>query len=170
MFVSAGDIESFDFAKAVGIGLEDVAINLTKLVLSDKPDEIVFVGSGGSYGERMIFDIVESSSATQMEHSFLNKTAYSPIENRIVSHETDLIINSSNYITTDKNVAKLYLDKGISIENMEFYSVLKVAKYFNIKAKAIIIVTNYCDEFAHEDFIKNHKKAMKMLEDYISEK
>jgi nucleoside phosphorylase len=170
MFVSAGDIESFDFAKAVGIGLEDVAINLTKLVLSDKPDEIVFVGSGGSYGERMIFDIVESSSATQMEHSFLNKTAYSPIENRIVSHETDLIINSSNYITTDKNVAKLYLDKGISIENMEFYSVLKVAKYFNIKAKGIFVVTNYCDEFAHEDFIKNHKKAMKMLEDYISEK
>ena len=170
MFVSAGDIESFDFAKAVGIGLEDVAINLTKLVLSDKPDEIVFVGSGGSYGERMIFDIVESSSATQMEHSFLNKTAYSPIENRIVSHETDLIINSSNYITTDKNVAKLYLDKGISIENMEFYSVLKVAKYFNIKAKGIFVVTNYCNEFAHEDFIKNHKKAMKMLEDYISEK
>ena len=170
MIVCAGDIESFDFATPIGIGLEDAAIRLSELVIEKRPEQLTFIGSAGSYGDHEIFDIVKSSSASQIEHSVLLDLSYSPIENQIVSHETDTIINSSNYITTDKKVAKLYLDQGISLENMEFYSVVKVARYFNIKVKGIFIVTNYCDEFAHKDFIKNHKKAMQMLEDYISEK
>jgi nucleoside phosphorylase len=170
MFVSAGDIESFDFAKAIGIGLEDVAINLTKLLLCEKPDEIIFVGSAGSYGKYALFDIVESSSSSQIEHSYLLRSSYSPITNKIVSHETDIIVNSSNYITTDRDISDLYRTKGYSLENMECYSVVKVAKHFGIKARGIFVVTNYCDEFAHEDFKKNHKKAMRLLEDYIDEK
>ena len=48
---------------------------------------------------------------------------------------------------------------------MEFYSVLKVAKSFGIKAKGIFVVTNYCDNNAHKEFLANRVKAMQMIEE-----
>jgi purine-nucleoside phosphorylase len=171
MYICAGEIEQFSFAKAVGIGLVDVAINLTKLCIENKPKEIIFVGTAGSYGGKKIFDIIHSSSASHIENSFFTNKSYSPIETTIsqskdVSHET--IVNSSDFITTDSTVCKHYLQEGIDIENMEFYSVLKVAKSFGIKAKGIFVVTNYCNKNAHRDFLANRIKAMKIIEEYIS--
>jgi purine-nucleoside phosphorylase len=171
MYICAGDIEQFSFAKSVGIGLVNVSINLTKLCMEQKPKELIFVGTAGSYGDKKIFDIVESYTATQIENSFFTHNSYTPLEQMvsiyddIVSHET--IVNSSNYITTNKEVAKEYLKKGIDIENMEFFAVLQVAKQFGIKAKGIFVVTNYCDENAHRDFLDNRLKGMERLEDRV---
>ncbi|RUM75814.1 MAG: purine-nucleoside phosphorylase [Sulfurovum sp.] len=172
MFICAGESEQFDFALPVGIGMIDVTINLTKLCLTKMPDSLIFVGTAGSYGEKKIFDIVKSKTATHIENSFFISNAYTPIENKIsmlknVSRET--IVNSSDYITTQKSLGKAYRSKNIHLENMEYYAVLKVAKYFGIPAKGIFIVTNYCDASAHEDFLKNHKEAMKRLTKYIQE-
>jgi len=173
MFICAGESEQFDFAIPVGIGMTDVAINLTKLCSSQKPEFLFFVGTAGSYGEKNIFDIIESKTAANIENSFFNAKAYTPIDNLVstaedVSRET--IVNSSNYITIDKSLGKSYLAKNIHIENMEYYAVLKVAKQFGIPAAGVFIVTNYCDENAHKDFLKNHKEAMDRLTQYIKEK
>ena len=84
-----------------------------------------------------------------------------------VSRET--IVNSSNYITTDKEIAKKYLNLNIEIENMEFYSVLKVAKEFGIGALGIFVITNYCNENAHKDYLKNIKQAKVKLINYLIE-
>lgn len=172
MFICAGENEQFSFAIPVGIGMTDVAINLTKLCLSEKPKFLYFVGTAGSYGEKKIFDIVESKTATNIENSFFNAGAYTPIDNMVstaedVSRET--IVNSSNYISTDEEVAKDYLSKNIHLENMEYYAVLKVAKSFRIPVAGAFIVTNYCNENAHKDFMDNHKEAMLRLTKYIEE-
>ena len=171
--VCAGESEQFTFAKPIGIGMTDVAINLTKICLSEKPKSILFVGTAGSYGTKNIFDIVESQSAVNIENSFFTSNAYSPIDNSVsmlkdVSRET--IVNSSNYITTDESLSKEYLSHNVEIENMEFYAVLKVAKAFNIPAKGILIVTNYCNKNAHKDFIANHKEAMSKLTEYVKKR
>ena len=172
MFICAGKSEQFDFAVPVGIGLIEVTMHLTKLCLSQKPEFLLFVGSAGSYGEKKIFDIVESKTASNIENSFFNAGAYTPLDNMIstaedVSRET--IINSSNYITTDESVAKHYLSKNIHLENMEYFAVLKVAEAFGIPAAGIFIVTNYCNKNAHKDFMDNHKEAMERLTTYIKE-
>lgn len=173
MFICAGESEQFDFAIPIGIGMTDVAIHLTKLCLAQKPEFLFFVGTAGSYGEKKIFDIVKSKTASNIENGFFNAKAYTPIDNLVstaedVSHET--IVNSSNYITTDSTLAKAYLSKNIHLENMEYYAVLKVAKHFGIPAAGVFIVTNYCDENAHSDFLANHKVAMEKLTHYIKEK
>ncbi len=170
MFICAGKSEQFDFAVPVGIGLIEVTMNLTKLCLPQKPEFLLFVGSAGSYGEKKIFDIVESKTACNIENSFFNAGAYTPLDNIIstaedVSRET--IVNSSNYITTDESVAKHYLSKNIHLENMEYFAVLKVAEAFGIPAAGIFIVTNYCNKNAHKDFMANHKEAMERLTRYI---
>ncbi len=173
MIVCAGESEQFDFAVPVGIGMTDVAINLTKLCMENTPEFILFVGTAGSYGKKKIFDIIESRSATNIENSFFTGGSYTPIDNMVstaedVSRET--LVNSSNYITTDETVSKYYLEKNIQLENMEYYAVLKVAKKFGISAGGVFIVTNYCDENAHRDFMANHKEAMSRLTEYIKRK
>jgi len=170
MFICAGENETFEFAKPMGIGLIDMSINLTKLCMVNPPEFIFFVGSAGSYGKHKIFDIVESKTASNIENSFFNAKAYTPIDNVVstsdnVSRET--IVNSSNYITTDKNLSPHYLKNNIGLENMEFFAVLKVAQHFDIPVAGTFIVTNYCNENAHRDFMDNHKEAMERLTAYI---
>ncbi len=172
MIICAGDIESFSFAKPMGIGLIDMAINLTEELMQNRVKSILFIGTAGSYGNHKIFDIVESKVASNIENSFFNANSYTPIKSIVSTYSnvsSETIINSSNYITTDFNISKLYILKNILLENMEFFSVLKVAKSFNIKASGVFIVTNYTNEDAHRDFIRNHKEAMRRLEKYIKE-
>ena len=173
MIICAGEIESFNFAKPIGIGLIDVSINLTKMCMDNPPEFLLFIGTAGSYGEKNIFDIIESKTATNIENSFFGGGSYTPIDNVIttaddVSRET--MVNSSNYITTDAKRSKHYIAQSIHLENMEFFAVLKVAEKFGIPAAGVFIVTNYCDENAHEDFKKNHAEAMRRLTEYMSEK
>ena len=170
MIICAGRSEQFDFAMPVGVGMIEVAINLTRLCEAKKPDYILFVGTAGSYGKKKIFDIVESKTAANVENSFFTGGSYSPIDNVVssvkdVSRET--IVNSSNYITTDKKMGAYYTAQNIHIENMEFFAVMKVAQFYGISAGGIFVVTNYCDENAHKDFEKNQKEGMKYLDDYV---
>ena len=53
---------------------------------------------------------------------------------------------------------------------MEFFSILSVAKEFEIPVAGIFVITNYTNESAHEDFIKNHKEAVDKLTKYLIEK
>lgn len=172
MIICAGNNETFNFAYPIGVGLIQSAINLTRLALFDKPDFLLFVGSAGSYGNHNIFDIVHSKTASNIELCFLNNSCYTPLDNVISTEESpkvprETIVNSSNYISTCKEFSQKMLSLHVELENMEFFSVLSVAKEFNIPAAGIFIVTNYCDSFAHRDFLSNHEKAKSLLVDYI---
>jgi nucleoside phosphorylase len=174
MIVCAGKNEVFDFAYPVGVGLIESCMNLTRLALFDKPDFLLFIGSAGSYGNYNIFDIVSSKTASNIELGFLDDRCYTPLENVVsseesqnVPRETLNIVNSSNYITTDSVSSKKFLTLGLELENMEFYSLLSVAKEYDIPTAGIFIVTNYCNTNAHKDFTQNHKKAKQMLTYYM---
>jgi len=170
MIICAGNNEIFDFATPMGVGLIDMSINLTRLCLMSPPEFLLFVGTAGSYGESKIFDIVESKTASNIELAFLNSDAYTPIDNVVSTNEgsaKDIIVNSSNYISTNKALTKKFLKFGIGLENMEFFAFLSVAKEFDIPAGGVFCVTNYTDENAHKDFMKNHNKAKDLLTQYI---
>lgn len=166
MIICAGNNETFDFAHPVGVGLVESAMNLTRLCLFDKPDYLLFVGTAGSYGEHNILDIVTSKTAANIELGFLQKQAFTPIDN-VISAQTDntpdTIVNSSNYITTDAELSRKMLQLGIAIENMEFFSVLRIAREFEIPAGGVFCITNYCNTEAHADFVKHHSAAKEAL-------
>ena len=223
LVISAGKNEIFDFALPMGVGLVDMAINLTKFLqkrsfigadeksiilknidprylakieakfanssnpelqnlsqnlaknpernLYQMPEKIVFVGSAGLYKDGEILQIYESSVGANVEISSIENRSYSPIEceiSSIVSRGT-IKTNSSNFITTDKNLAHKMFENGYFLENMEFFSVLKVAQIFKIPACGIFVATNFCDENAHADFIKNHSAAKELLTKYVKE-
>ena len=131
------------------------------------------MGTAGSYGKHNIFDIVESKTASNIELAFLEKKAYTPLDN-VVSSNTegtkDILVNSSNYISTDGELVKKFLNFGVEIENMEFFSVLRIAQEFDIPAGGVFCVTNYCDENAHADFLKNHERAKALLSEHVKKR
>ena len=186
MIVCAGNNETFPFATPIGMGLVESAVNLTRLALMQPPEFLLFVGSAGSYGRYDIFDIVESKAASQVELSYLMKKSYTPLESNVivsdenVSRETPIwklandarpvIVNSSNYITTDFELAKRFNRLGIGLENMEFFAVMQVAQNFGIPCGGIFVVTNLCNERAHEDFVKHHEEAMQRLTQYLNKR
>ena len=141
-------------------------------ILNALPSEIIFIGSAGLYKDGQIFEIYESSVVANIEISSLENKSYSPIESEIASvvPRGTCKVNSSNFITTDRNLAHKLFDRGYFLENMEFFAVLKVAQKFQIPAYGIFVATNFCDENAHADFIKNHEQAKKELEKYLKQK
>jgi nucleoside phosphorylase len=170
MIICAGNNETFNFAQPMGVGLVETAMNLTRLCLFDKPEFLLFVGSAGSYGDAKIFDIIESKTAANIELAFLSNNAYTPIDNVVSTNTTnikDIVVNSSNYISTNETLTKNFLKFGVGIENMEFFAVLKVAEEFNIPAGGVFCVTNYTNASAHDDFLKNHDKAKELLDEHV---
>jgi nucleoside phosphorylase len=173
MILCAGNNETFDFALPIGVGLVESAMSLTRLCLMEKPDFLLFVGSAGSYGEHQIFDVIESKTSANIELGFLDKRAYTPIDNVISSQtngERDVMVNSSNYITTSESAMEQLRGLGLGLENMEFFSVLRVAQAFGIPAGGVFCVTNFCDVNAHRDFVANHGFAKVLLREHLVKK
>jgi nucleoside phosphorylase len=173
MIICAGNNENFDFAQPMGVGLIETAMNLTRLCLFDKPEFLLFVGTAGSYGDANIFDIIESKTAANIELAFLDNNAYTPLDNVISTNtqETkEIIVNSSNYISTNEELTKKFLPLHVGIENMEFFSVLKIAQEFDIPAGGVFCITNYTNKDAHDDFVKNHEEAKKRLEFHVKQR
>ncbi|ADN10193.1 purine-nucleoside phosphorylase [Sulfurimonas autotrophica] len=173
MIICAGNNETFPFATPMGVGLIETAMNLTRLCLFDKPEFLLFVGTAGSYGEKEIFDIVESKTAANIELAFLSNDAYTPLDNVVTTNTTskkDIVVNSSNYISTNAQLSKNFLKFGVGIENMEFFSVLRIAQEFNIPAGGVFCITNYTNKNAHEDFLKNHNKAKELLQAHVTKR
>ena len=173
MIICAGNNETFDFAQPMGVGLVETAMNITRLCLFDKPEFLLFVGSAGSYGDAQIFDIIESKTAANIELAFLSNDAYTPLDNVVSTNTTntkDIVVNSSNYISTNADIAKNFLKFNVGIENMEFFAVLKIAEEFNIPAGGVFCVTNFTNTNAHEDFLKNHEKAKELLDVHVKKR
>ncbi len=173
MIICAGNNEQFSFAQPTGVGLIETAMNLTRLCMFDKPEFLLFVGTAGSYGDAKIFDIIESKTASNIELAFLNNDAYTPLDNVVSTNETkkkDIVVNSSNYISTNKELTKNFLKFGVGIENMEFFAVLKIAQEFDIPAGGVFCVTNYTDKNAHEDFLAHHDKAKELLSLHVKKR
>ncbi len=174
MIVCAGKTEQFPFATPIGVGLVESAMNLTQAVLFDRPEFILFVGSAGSYGKYKPFEIVESRGATQIELAFWQRCSYTPIDNAIVSEGIDIthmtLVNSSNYITSCDRYNNYFINADIGLENMEFFSILRIAQEHGIPAGGIFVVTNYCAKDAHKEYMDNIDRAKRLLHEYMVEK
>ncbi len=175
MLLCAGRNETLKKAVPIGVGLIESAINLTRMCLKNPSIEsLIFIGSAGSYSPEIeLLSVFESVCGYQVEESFSHLNSYTPLDNfiQIETKEKALFervcVNSSNYIHTGEMFAKKMVQKGVLLENMEFFSVLSVAKAFSLKAKGIFCVSNYVGLNAHKEFKENHAKVKQILENII---
>ncbi|NDJ27143.1 purine-nucleoside phosphorylase [Campylobacter sp. MIT 12-8780] len=188
MILCAGGNENFSFAKSIGIGLIEPCLKLPLLLQEFKPSKLVFIGTCGLYDEKdELLQIYQSQHAFNVEFSKLSNAFYSPAQCEIswhkklekkesnetlaefVSQET-FKSNSSNYICADKKAAAEFLKLGLRLENMEIFSLLSVAKFYDIELSCFLCASNYCDEKAHQSFLAHHTKAKAKLEAFLQER
>ncbi|STP05009.1 nucleoside phosphorylase-I family protein [Helicobacter acinonychis] len=175
MLLCAGRNEALKGAVPIGVGLIESAINLTRICLKNPSIEsVIFIGSAGSYSlEIELLSVFESAQGYQIEESFSHLNSYTPLDNfiQIETKEKALFkrarVNSSNYIHTNEMFAAKMVQKGVLLENMEFFSVLSVAKTFSLKAKGIFCVSNHVGLNARKEFKENHAKVKQVLENTI---
>ncbi|GAA7304976.1 hypothetical protein ID0576_01290 [Helicobacter pylori] len=175
MLLCAGRNETLKGAIPIGVGLIESAINLTRMCLKNPDTEsLIFIGSAGSYSPEIeLLSVFESVCGYQVEESFSHLNSYTPLDNfiQIETKEEALFkkvcVNSSNYIHTSEMFAKKMAQKGVLLENMEFFSVLSVARAFSLKAKGIFCVSNHAGLNAHKEFKENHAKVKQILENTI---
>ncbi|WP_120944219.1 phosphorylase family protein [Helicobacter labacensis] len=176
MFVCAGSLERIGMARGVGVGLIESAITLTRLCLLERPTELIFVGSAGSYDPNLpMLSLFKSAQGYQIEQSFVCDQSYTPLENYLEAHSAllDQIclpavkVNSSNYIHTSPDFARQMQGAGIALENMEFFTLLRVAQSFKIPSVGVFCVTNYISPHAHQEFLDNHDRAKARLEAWM---
>jgi len=175
VFVCAGRTEVFEFAKSVGVGMVEAALGVAEILRESKFDEVVFVGTCGLYDKRdELLKIYEVFKVENLEMSGVLSLAYSPlfemtekiksvIKTPNVSRET---FNSSNFITTDAKTAQKFSSFFVG-ENMELYGVKVACERAGVAWRGILCATNYCDQNAHKNYVKNIKEAKKRLEKYI---
>lgn len=178
MIVCAGGNESFSFAKSIGIGLVQSAINLSLELERNRPKWLCFIGTAGIYGGAELGQIYASFEGANVEQAGLNSGSYSPINTEISATfkfkpskllYPALRINSSNFITTDTSLAMQMFEKNYHLENMEFYSVLSVANAFALPCLGLFYSTNFCNPSAHKDFLQNHQSAKLALSQALKE-
>ncbi len=147
----------------------------------DAIERIIFIGSAGSYDyEIPLLSTFYATCATQIEQSYAFNKSYCPLDpiwwsdvtksskdlaqkEQVLSGAKEAIVNSSNFISMDVGFANFMKERKIILENMEFYAIWRVGLAFNIPVLGIFCISNYCNEFAHSDFVKNHKKTLEIL-------
>ena len=179
MLICAGNGEEFEGVRSVGVGLIESTITLTEICAHQKPECLIFLGSAGSYSlEVELLSLYTSTHATQIESSLLTHASYTPlkqsIDSLLVPCETierihalgleQMRVNSSNYITTDRAHAVRMLERGIGLENMEFFALMSVAQRYGVPAMGVFCVSNYCHAEAHSEFVQNHRAVKEKLQ------
>ncbi|WP_104713221.1 purine-nucleoside phosphorylase [Helicobacter cetorum] len=175
MLICAGRNETLKGAMPIGVGLIESAINLTSICLKNPSIEsLIFIGSAGSYNKDIkLLSVLESVECYQIEESFTHFNSYTPLDNfiKVECEEKALLkrvkLNSSNYIHTNEIFAQKMAQNNILLENMEFFSVLSVAKTFSLRAKGIFCVSNYVGLNAHKEFKQNHTQVKQILENTL---
>lgn len=78
LIVCAGKSENFSFAKSIGVGLVEASIGLSELVLAQKPEKIIFIGTCGLYNKPLknvlnLANFAEKSLANERDKSLTKK-------------------------------------------------------------------------------------------------
>lgn len=188
LFVCAGAIEILETALPAGVGSIS-GVNLTKFLMQNPNfSSVIFLGSAGAYDFSLppLTPALTAVSA-QIEPSFLQQKSYSPILQELLPDEKNTknfqfftqiyghisphfpqilknpATNSSNFITIDENLSREFVRRKILLENMEFFFVQKAANACNLPCLGVLCVSNFCNFFAHQNFIENHAKTLEIL-------
>lgn len=147
----------------LGIGYLEAALNLESFLNKNpKPKEIIFIGTAGSYSQALsIGELVNVSSVSLLNIGTVLKQSYIPKEYESFQSSGKIQCLSSLEITNSAELSKKIsnLSSKSLVENMELYGVAKVASRHDIPWSAILGITNYTDENAHQDWKANHQRV-----------
>ncbi len=158
---------------SLGIGFLDAALNLEKLLRSQTIEQIIFIGTAGSYNKALLIgEIVSVNSTAALNLGALLGLAYVPAKQESFKLEAfkdfkSALCFSSLEISREEIIAeKLIVQNSAEkflVENMELYGVAAVAAKNKIPLKSLLGITNYINPNAHEDWKVNNLEVSEKL-------
>ena len=106
----------------------------------------------------------DSAKDSSVSHETFPRSIFGVSRSFEVPH---VVVNSSNYITNTSEFNSRMLHAGVRLENMEFFSVLSVARHFNVPCVGIFCVSNHVGKDAHNEFRANHVRVKKILSEFV---
>lgn len=159
--------------ETLGIGYLEAALNLEKILQENREIEaVIFLGTAGAYSQILqIGELVEIKSVALLNRGEVLGQSYHPKKyQRFQSHAKhkfakDLALVdclSSLEITSDEKfsqqVTEFYDEASPLVENMELYGVAKVCCDHDIPWSAVLGISNYTNQNAHQDWQVNEPK------------
>jgi nucleoside phosphorylase len=169
----------------LGIAYLNSALNLERYLLNlkEKPSQIIFLGTAGSFEGIDIGDISSVSKVSLLMSTTRMKLAYTPLK------EEDLTINKkseekfsdikSSHCFSSLGISQskfLYLElkkefkNEILVENMELFGLAKVASDHKIPWEAYLGITNHIGARAHQEWKQSHAAVSEKLNNWFIEK
>lgn len=109
-----------------GIGKINAAMSATRLIIENKPDLIINIGTAGSYDQSLV-GLVECGIFTDRDNDFLDET--------IVTDSNLMILSTGDSFVTE--------GYGHGLVDMEAFAIAKVCEEFGVKFKCFKYVTDY---------------------------
>lgn len=182
-----GITDSTILSANVGIGLANSVAGTTKILCDCKPTGVVFLGSCGSYTDKLqIGDCVVAQSVKLISTDLMNNTMRLPT---LIQQEIncELEINKNYFskivrleklintrvantlgVTEDKDIGdKFHRLCQVDTENLEAFGVATACELLNVPYMIILGVTNYVQETGGKDWFSNFKTVLKNLTEKI---
>jgi adenosylhomocysteine nucleosidase len=170
IFVAALKAETpdLDFFQHTGVGKINATYNLTKIIDKYNPNEIINFGTAGSINKNLK-GIVECTRFYQrdMDVSELmnlekGQTPFDDINEIINSRDGYSCGSGDNFVTGP-------IANKVDVVDMEAYALAKICKIENINFRCFKFISDYANETASKDWIKNCEKGAKLFKHKLKE-
>ena len=170
IFVAAlkEETPNLDFFHYTGVGKINATYNLTKIIHKYRPKEIINYGTVGAINKKLN-GIIECTKFYQRDMDVSNlmnlNIGQTPFDNI-----SEIIHSDSGYSCgSGDNFVTKQISIKVDVVDMEAYAIAKVCKLENINFRCFKFISDYADETAAIDWVKNCEKGAKLFEHKLKE-
>ena len=170
IFVAAlkEETPNLDFFNYTGVGKINATYNLTKIINTHKPKEIINFGTAGGI-KKQLSGIIECTrfyqrdmDVTKLMNLKIGQTPFDDI-NEIINSNDGYSCGSGDSFVAGQIPIK------VDVVVMEAYALAKVCKLENINFRCFKFISDNADEEASSDWIKNSEKGAKLFKQKLKE-
>ena len=170
IFVAALKEETpvLNFFHYTGVGKINATYNLTKLIQSHKPKEVINFGTAGAMNKNLK-GIVECTHFYQRDMDVtalmdfkIGQTPFDSINEIIISKRGYSCGTGDSFVTGS-------MPLQVDIVDMEAYALAKVCLLEKIKFRCFKFISDYADESANINWLENCKNGSKLFEHKLKE-
>ncbi len=163
--------------EAIGIGLVDAAIGLTRCTERHRPDAVVFIGTCGSFKGHAVGDVLLASSIGLVDHAITIAEAVklSPLAIELEPAPLDealalprVSVANTIGVTVNDDLATR-LAKTYDVEHLEAFAVARAAQLAKVPCSIVLGVANAVGKDGSADWKKNYERVSAIVAERLAD-
>ena len=157
--------------EAVGIGLVDSAIGMTRCIERHRPTDVVFLGTCGSFGKHAIGDVVSGRSIVLVDRAIDDGQAVklSPLtidlEPSLLALDLPRVVVANTIGVTVNDELAARLAARCDVEHLEAFAVARAANIAKVRCTIMLGIANMVGKNGSADWKTNHERVSAIVAD-----